>query len=167
MVMNTDKNSVQKEYTQLAENYDKRWHFYIETTIQETLTKIELTSGDHLLDIGCGTGALLAAIEKKYPGVALAGIDPTRKMLDIANKRLPNKVHIEQSWAEKLPFATETFNIVVSCNMFHYIREPMNALSEISRVLKPNGKIIVTDWCNDYMTNQLNDIFLRILGFNQ
>jgi len=148
---NYDKNSVQKEYAQLAQKYDDKWRFYVEATLQETLKKIELHPGESLLDIGCGTGVFLESLEKKYPDAILSGVDPTQEMLDIARKRLSKKVHIEQSWAEKLPFEAENFDLIVSCNMFHYIREPMVALKEIMRVLKPGGKVVITDWCDDYV----------------
>jgi len=162
---NKAENPVQQEYAQLAQDYDDRWCFYITVTLQATLKKVELHSGEHLLDIGCGTGALLEAIEKKYPDAFLAGVDLTQEMLDVAAKRLSAKVHIEQSSASSLPFAAETFDVIVCCNMFHYIREPMVALQEIIRVLKPGGKVIITDWCDDYIICQLYNLFLRV--FNQ
>ena len=118
MLKNYHKNTVQKEYSLLAQEYDDKWKFYIEATLQETLKRVELHSGERLLDIGCGTGVLLEVIEKKYPDAVLAGVDPTQEMLDIAGKRLSKKVHIERSWAEKLPFEAETFDAIVFCNMF-------------------------------------------------
>ncbi|HEB93972.1 MAG TPA: methyltransferase domain-containing protein [Gammaproteobacteria bacterium] len=161
---NDHENSVQKEYAHLAQKYDDKWSFYVEATLQKTLKKIELHSGEHLLDIGCGTGALLAAIEKRYPDAVLAGVDPTQEMLDIAGNRLSKKVHIKRSWAERLPFDTETFDVIVFCSVFHYIREPLLALKEVVRVLKPTGRVVITDWCDDYITCQICDLFLRVFN---
>ncbi len=166
VLMKTDhENPVQKEYAHLAQKYDDKWSFYVEATLQETLRRIELHSGEHLLDIGCGTGALLAAIEKRYPDIVLAGIDPTQEMLNIADQRLSKKVHIELSWAERLPFKDEMFDVIVFCSMFHYIREPIVVLKEGIRVLKPTGRVVITDWCDDYITCQICDLFLR--SFNK
>lgn len=165
LLIDENENPVQKEYAKLAQEYDGKWDFYIEATLQETLKKIELHSGECLLDIGCGTGVLLAALEERYPDAVLAGVDPTREMLDIAGKRLSKKVHIEQSWAEKLPFEAETFDVIVFCSVFHYIREPIVALKEVMRVLKSTGRLVITDWCDDYITCQICDLFLRV--FNQ
>ena len=161
---NDHENPVQKEYAHLAQEYDDKWSFYVEATLQETLKRVDLHSGERLLDIGCGTGALLAAIERRYPDNILAGVDPTREMLDIAGKRLSKKVHIEQSWAERLPFEAETFDVIVFCSMFHYIREPIVALKEGVRVLKPTGRVVITDWCDDYITCQICDLFLRVFN---
>lgn len=83
---NSSENPVQKEYAQLAQKYDEKWSFYVEATLQQTLKRVELQAGERLLDIGCGTGALLAALEKHYPEAIFDGIDPTEEMLDIARK---------------------------------------------------------------------------------
>lgn len=159
-----NKHPVQKEYAQLAESYDEKWHFYVENTLKQTLKHIEPKAGDCLLDMGCGTGVLLSMLEKRYPEVFLTGIDPTQEMLDIATKRFSKKIHIEQSWAEQLPFDDEKFDWIISCNMFHYIREPEIVLKEMMRVLKPTGQVVITDWCANYITNQLLDVYLRMFN---
>ncbi|HEB63747.1 MAG TPA: methyltransferase domain-containing protein [Gammaproteobacteria bacterium] len=159
-----NETCVQKEYAQLAQKYDDKWHFYIEATQGETLKRVELNAGERLLDIGCGTGVLLETVEKSYPDAVLAGVEPTQEMLDIAYKRLSDRVQLEQSWASSLPFEDETFDVIVSCNMFHYIRQPRVALKEMVRVLKPAGRLVLTDWCNDYRTCQIFNLFLQVFN---
>jgi len=161
---NGHDSPVQKEFAQVAEKYDDKWSFYVKATLQETLNRIEVYSGQRVLDIGCGTGILLETLEKKNPGIILAGVDPTQEMLDIAGRRLSKKVHLERSWAEKLPFEAETFDIIISCNTFHYIREPIVALKEAMRILKPAGKLVITDWCADYITCRICELFLLIFN---
>ena len=161
---NAHKDPVQKEYARLAQTYDARWRAYVEATLEQTLKRVELHGQERLLDIGCGTGVLLAAIERRCPDAILAGVDPTQEMLEIADRRLPRKVRTEQSWAEKLPFEDGAFDVVVSCNMFHYIRQPEVALNEMVRVLKPAGRLVLTDWCRDYWSCQLLDLFLRLFN---
>lgn len=157
-------NQILKEYSRLAENYDDRWDFYIKTSLQETLKRIDIKPGQKILDVGCGTGVLLETLSEKHPDLMLAGIEPTPKMLAIARKRLKKTVHLEQSWAERLPFENESFDVVISCNVFRYIREPYQVLQEFRRVLKPNGFSIITDWCDDYITCKIYDIFLRFFN---
>lgn len=159
------KNAVQEEYSLLAQQYDRKWRRYLKVTLRETLKRIELQSEDHLLDIGCGTGLLLQALAEKYPMATLAGVDPTQSMLDIAKQRLANKAHLKQAWAETLPFESASFDTIVACNMFHYIDEPTLALKEMKRLLKPKGRVVITDWCNNDMISRAYNLFLQ--SFNK
>jgi len=152
---------VETEYSKLARIYDERWSHYIEASLRETLKRMDLYSCRNLLDVGCGTGVLLEKLKNRHPGIHLTGIDSTQEMLDIAAKRLPEDIHIERSLAESLPFEDSSFDIVVSCNMFHYIRKPVAALKEAKRVLKETGTIVITDWCDDYIPCRICNLFLR------
>ena len=161
----SDDHPVLREYSKLALKYDERWSFYVKASLRETSRRIRIEPGQKLLDIGCGTGVLLEMLASRYPEAVLAGIDPVRGMLTVARERLENNVFLQQAWAEALPFREESFAVVVSCNMFHYIRTPEQALRETLRVLSPGGTLIVTDWCDDYFTCKICDLFLR--AFNQ
>jgi len=155
---------VLQEYAQLATQYDKRWAFYIEATARETIKRLNLNPAEKLLDVGCGTGALLEAIHLKFPEVEVAGVDPSAEMLDVARRKLAGNITLEQGWAEALPFPDESFDVIVSCSAFHFCREPARALEEFRRVLKPGGRIVVTDWCDDYLTCRIHDFFLRLFN---
>lgn len=152
---------MQKEYARLAPDYDERWAFYLQSSLRETLKRVRIKPGQSVLDVGCGTGALLEILAKIYPGIALAGIDSTQEMLAVARRRLPEAVRLEQAGTGKLPFDDEAFDTVISCSMFHYVREPVAALKEMRRVLKPAGAFIVTDWCADYLTCRMYDLLLQ------
>lgn len=62
---------------------------------------------------------------------------------------------------ETLPFGDATFDVVVSTNVFHSIRHPVAALREMLRVSKPAGRVVITDWCDDYLACRACDRFLR------
>ena len=158
-----DTNAVLEEYGKLAPHYDRRWSFYIEATLRETLRRLELRPGENILDVGCGTGQLLKALSDAVPDARLAGADPSPEMLEVARKRLGETVPLKQSHAESLPFSNETFDVVVSTNAFHYFRNPLGALEEMARVLPPNGRIVLTDWCDDYIACRLCNRWLRIV----
>jgi ubiquinone/menaquinone biosynthesis C-methylase UbiE len=159
-----ESNPVIQEYSHLADRYDTKWSFYIQATTQETLARIKLRSNDRILDIGCGTGALLEQIASNYPQSQLFGVDPVAEMLAIARQKLPSNTELKQGWAEALPFDGEQFDVVVSCNMFHYICQPVIALQEMHRVLRSNGQLIITDWCDDYWTCRICDRLLRLFN---
>jgi len=157
-----DDDPVRREYARLAHIYDDRWSFYIRASHAETLRRISIRPGQRVLDIGCGTGVLLDMLAKAHPGISLAGMDATAEMLAVARSRLPAGTPLFQAGAEQLPFAGTTFDIIVTCNMFHYIRRPMAALHEIRRVLRPCGALVITDWCDDYLSCRACNAFLRL-----
>ena len=157
-------NPVLAEYSRLAAEYDRRWSFYVEASVSETLYRLDLKPGDRLLDIGCGTGSLLQAVRLAFPQTELFGVDPSTAMLAVRERKLPSCIDLRQGVAENLPFPDQSFTTVVSTSVFHYFRQPLEALHEFHRVLKPNGQIILTDWCDDYLTCRLCDMILRLVN---
>jgi ubiquinone/menaquinone biosynthesis C-methylase UbiE len=158
------EREVAAKYARLAPEYDARWSFYVEATTRETLARLSLRPTDRVLDVGCGTGALLGRLAGSHPAARLSGVDPVPEMLAVARRRLPPEVELREGWAERLPFADEQFDVVISCNMFHYLQRPVDALREMRRVLRPGGRLIVTDWCDDYLACRLCSWYLRLTG---
>lgn len=158
------RNPVLEEYARLALQYESRWSFYVRATSRETLARLRINPTDSVLDLGCGTGALLFQLSASLPEAHLAGIDPSPEMLGIARDRLPSTIELKQGWAEEIPYGDNTFDTVVSCNMFHYIRRPHVALEDVFRVLRSNGKLVITDWCDDYLTCRICDWYLRLFS---
>ena len=115
-----------------------------------------------MLDIGCGTGELLSRLAAKYPAASLAGLDPVPEMLAIAREKLSDRVELRLGWANELPWQDASFDVVVSCNMFHYITYPVAAIREMERVLRPGGHIVITDWCDDYLACRICNLYLRV-----
>lgn len=159
----SEKHPIVEEYGRLAPSYDAKWSFYVEATTRETLARLKLRPGERLLDVGCGTGALLHRLSSN-PDTPLTGVDPVPEMLEIARRRLPPEVDLRVGWAERLPFEREQFDVVVSCNAFHYFQEPVAALREMRRVLAPGGRLVITDWCDDYLACRICDLYLRLFN---
>jgi ubiquinone/menaquinone biosynthesis C-methylase UbiE len=152
---------VQKEYSRLAERYDRRWSFYVNATIQETLNRLEIEPWERILDLGCGTGVLIQHLLQIAPKIQIIGIDTSAEMLEIAKQKLPESVELKVGSADNLPFPSNYFDVVVSTSAFHFFRDPSQVLQEAKRVLKPNGRLVITDWCYDYLTCKVCDFFLR------
>ncbi len=121
-VMQDKDDPVLREYARLAARYDSRWSFYVAATVRETLNRLE--PGDKLLDIGCGTGALLHAVSISYPRTKLAGVDLSAEMIEIARAKLGPAAVLERGRAEHLPFPDDTFDVVVSTSVLHFLRRP-------------------------------------------
>ena len=101
---------------------------------------------------------------RHVPSLTLAGIDLVPEMLGIARVRLGSRVHLVAGNAEGLPFDRGTFDIVTSSSSFHYWLDPGRGLDEISRVLRPGGRLVITDWCDDYLACRICDIVLRVFN---
>ena len=157
-----NSDPVVREYAKTARDYDKKWAFYIDATTRETIRRLPIAATERVLDVGCGTGALLHRLAAMYPGARLAGMDPVPEMLEMAKAKLPAKADLQSGWANQLPWPDQYFDVVVSCNMFHYVTHPEDALNEMGRVLRPGGTLVITDWCDDYLACQLCNIYLRV-----
>lgn len=155
---------VVKEYTAAAKGYDEQWSFYIDATTRATMSRLEIAAGASVLDVGCGTGELLVRLAAKYPNASLSGLDPVPEMLAVARTKLSANVELRVGWANELPWPDGAFDVVVSCNMFHYITHPVAAVQEMERVLRPGGRLVITDWCDDYLACRLCTVYLRLVS---
>jgi ubiquinone/menaquinone biosynthesis C-methylase UbiE len=150
------------EYAKAAERYDEKWAFYLETTTRETLRRMPMAPTSRVLDVGCGTGELLRRLRARYPDAPLAGLDPVAEMLSVARDKLSGNEDLRIGYADSLPWSAGSFDVVVSCNMFHYITHPVEALREMARVVRPGGAIVLTDWCDDYIACRVCNLYLRL-----
>ncbi len=152
------------EYARDAAVYDARWAAYLDRTTRAVLDRLDARPGERILDVGCGTGFLLERLHRAVPGVRLAGVDPVPEMLALARRRLPGLAAdrlLREAAAERLPFADASFDAVVSASVFHYVRQPGAALAEVRRVLRPGGRLVLTDWGGDFLTSRLIGVYLR------
>jgi len=152
---------LRQEYARLAGRYDQRWWRYIDTSVHETRKRLEIAAGHHVLDVGCGTGVLLELLARQQPRGTYIGTDLSGEMLAVARRRVPGAVALYRAAAESLPVAGATVDLLVSTSVFHFVRGPDLALQEMRRVLKPGGKLIITDWCRDYLSCKLVNHYLR------
>ena len=96
------------------------------------------------LDVGCGTGNYAAALTKAT-GCRVSGVDPSQRMLDRARDAAPWE-SLVQGKAETLPFRDDAFDVVMSTDVIHHIRDRDAYFREAARVLSPGGHIVtVTD----------------------
>ncbi|MGF1992263.1 MAG: class I SAM-dependent methyltransferase [Nostoc sp. ZfuVER08] len=158
------ETTVRKQYNNLAVIYDRRWKKYIDRTLSSLKTWAEISPLDTVLDIGCGTGELERLLLTDYPNLKIVGVDISEQMLAIAENKCSGypQVSFQVASSSALPFPNNSFDVIVSASAFHYFSEPLAALIEMKRVLKPNGKVVILDWCKDYLFCQILDIILKI-----
>ncbi len=157
------RDPVRKSYAGLAARYDRAWSSYVGASVEATLQRLEVEHGQRLLDIGCGTGALLVSLAGGEGNADLTGVDLSAEMLAVARIKVRPPLRLAQAVADGLPFAGEAFDVVVSTSAFHYFRRPLDALGEARRVLRPGGRLIITDWCDDFVACRACDLILRLV----
>lgn len=153
------------QYDQMADVYDQRWNNYIAKTLSFLKNWTQISPEAAVLDIGCGTGEFERLLLTENPQQVITGVDISEKMLLMAKQKCrtyPN-VSFRRASVLALPFADNSFDVVVSASAFHYFDDPTLALKEIKRVLKPKGRVIILDWCKDYLLCRICDFVLKFL----
>jgi ubiquinone/menaquinone biosynthesis C-methylase UbiE len=97
------------------------------------------------LDIGCGSGALSELIVRHAAPASLTGIDPSPEQIAYVREHLPGAV-FEVADALSLPFCDESFDVVASALVLHFIPDRRRALAEMRRVLRPRGQVGGYTW---------------------
>jgi SAM-dependent methyltransferase len=100
-------------------------------------------AGRRILDAGCGSGPLFAALRDR--GAIVTGIDKSAGMLELARRRLGDGADLQVAeLGSPLPFPDDTFDDVTASLVLHYLEDWDPALAELRRVLKPGGRLIVS-----------------------
>jgi ubiquinone/menaquinone biosynthesis C-methylase UbiE len=128
------------------ELYDRGWRKELQAgkeergnlkTNLEFLAKTNLLkSHDRILEIGCGIGTVVHELSKK--GHDIIGIDISGEAIEYGRKKYGD-IHLEVQAAEILPYEDESFEAVLSFDLFEHIAEIDKHISEVKRVLRPGG----------------------------
>jgi ubiquinone/menaquinone biosynthesis C-methylase UbiE len=107
---------------------------------------VELSPGQAVLDVACGTGVLTCEAAKRVePGGTVAGLDCNDAMLAVARGKAPD-IEWRLGQAESLPFADQTFDAVVCQFGLMFFRDRVTAIKEMWRVLRSGGRLGVAVW---------------------
>ena len=143
---------VQKYYSWRASNYDAGASFEVEHHA-EALRMANVQSGQHILDVACGTGRGTVGLAQAVGSNGrVDALDLTQAMLDKAQSKLAGlglseRVHLKQGNARQLPYPEAQFDLVYNGYMFDLI--PLDGflpiLQEMARVLKPGGQLVLVN----------------------
>jgi len=116
-------------------------------SIQLLIECASTTNRDTVLDVACGPG--LVACEFARHCTHVTGIDITPAMIEQARKRQQELGLANLTWAVgpalPLPYADNSFSLVITRYSFHHFQEPAAALAEMIRVCTPGGRVLVAD----------------------
>ena len=113
--------------------------------------------------MGCGTGTLLAKIVREGGNQRLTGLDVSPAMLATAREKLGRTAGWVAGDAVRLPFRSASFDLALSLSALHHWPQPVEALHEIRRVLRPGGRVAITAWCGDTWVMRARDRARRLV----
>ncbi len=100
-------------------------------------------AGRRVLDVGCGSGPLAAALRAK--GAVVTGLDSSPAMIDLARQRLGADADLHVAdLGRPLPFGDGAFDDVVVSLVLHYLPDWTAPLAELRRVLRPGGRLLLS-----------------------
>ena len=136
-----DRHRVQRAFDAHAADYDA--YAQVQKRVVERLVarlEGEIPAPAAILDVGIGTGRLLASLAKTFPAARLAGVDLSVRMAQTARANLAGRLPlIVAGDGESLPFADGAFDLVVSTSTFQWLESLDGAFDEAKRVLAPGG----------------------------
>ncbi len=112
----------------------------------DVLAAVETFTFAAVLDVGCGTGAILQAILSAHPEVHAVGVDLSPEMLGVAGEKLGDAAEMHVGDAEHLPLPDDSIDLVVCVDSVHHYPDPRAALREMARVARPGGGLVIGEW---------------------
>lgn len=154
------------QFNEWAPNYDSGVsHYFFDLCNREVIKILKLRNDTKLLDVGCGTGSLLLEILKRQKGLQLHGVDSSPEMTRLANAKLRGFGHIflKIGSGNSLPYEQNYFDHVVCAHSLHHHPNPGKSFSEMTRVLKPGGQLIVVDGFTDNILRKIMFLAVQLI----
>lgn len=109
--------------------------------------QVDLTGEQEVLEVGCGTGQFWDTASDGVRGIDLTVTDFARSMVDITAAKATGRVHSVTGLecdVQGLPFADQTFDVVIANQMLYHVPDPALAIRELARVVRPNGVLLAS-----------------------
>ncbi len=127
-----------------------------------------LESGAVIVDLGTGPGILAIELHKLWPQAKIIGVDLSSDMLEIARKNADeagmSDFETRLGKAEEIPIESNSVSLVVTQSSFHEWEDPRQGLSEIFRILKPGGSLMLKDYNRDWLSGWRRSLLKFLLA---
>ncbi len=119
--------------------------------LDKYVTHLAIPPKARVLEVGCGTGAVLRAIARRPDfGGQATGVDQCPTFVDTANRfaqreQVGDRLDFRVGDAHRLDFPTGTFDVVIAHTLISHVTAPLAVLGEMARVVRPGGSVVVFD----------------------
>jgi len=128
-----------------AQAYDRYMGAWSSQLSRQLIEFARIRSGQRVIDVGCGPGALTADLVSLVGPDAVSAVDPSESFVAAARTRQP-VVDIRRAVAEALPFPDGTFDAALAQLVVHFMSDPVAGLREMARVTRAGGVIAASVW---------------------
>lgn len=128
-----------------ADSYDKFMGRYSTLLAPQFADLAGVGSGQRVIDVGCGPGALTTELVERVGAANVAAVDPSESFVTAARERHPG-VDVQESPAETLPFADGIFDAALAQLVVHFMADPVQGLTEMGRVARAGGVVAACVW---------------------
>ncbi|MBI1183929.1 bifunctional demethylmenaquinone methyltransferase/2-methoxy-6-polyprenyl-1,4-benzoquinol methylase UbiE [bacterium] len=148
------RQQVEEMFDNISHKYDFLNHFLslgIDVIWRKkSLKKINNKAPEKILDVATGTGDFAIAAKKKYSKAEVVGIDISNGMLEVGREKIKKKgieqVQLVNADSAEIPYADNTFDVAIVAFGVRNFENLLAGLTEMNRVLKPNGEIVVLEF---------------------
>lgn len=130
-------------WSAVAAEWADLWGGSFDPARRAVLSAAAIGAGSRVLDVGCGSGELLALLDEL--GATPAGTDPAPGMVALARLRVPSADVRLGSFAH-LPWPDRSFDVVTAFNALQFADDTLDALGEAVRVAVPRGAVAICNW---------------------
>src|SRR5512139_886517 len=151
-------------FAEVAEQWDEiRSGYFTEHLRDAAIARAHLPPDALVADVGTGTGFVAAGLASRADRVI--GFDASPEMLAVARRNLArfDNVEFREAVGDQLPVASETFDGAFANMVLHHAPDPLAAIKEMTRVLKPDGVLCITDLDthdHEWQREQMADLWL-------
>lgn len=144
----------------MSKYYNEFWNKYKNQYLEDFVFKwpvlkkiIPVRSGQNILDFGCGTGKIMQKMREMSPKNKFIGIDVSETAIEIAKEKHPWAKFYPVQDGERFPFKNNHFNLILAADVIEHVYNTKHTLSELHRVLKKDGKILITTPYHGFLKN--------------
>ncbi|WP_177167938.1 malonyl-ACP O-methyltransferase BioC [Marininema mesophilum] len=166
--MEKEKELIARQFNRFADEYDRvavvqqRMAHRILETLDE-----QGAEPQNILEIGCGTGYLTQLLGEKYPDAKFTIIDIAEKMMELTKRRANESLDVRfvVGDVENESWEPESFDLIASNAMVHWLARPDSTLCQLSSALKPGGGFVASTFGPDTL-GELDQVYQN-LGLNE